>query len=71
MLVLSGVELIFITMAGIGFIFAEHSVDNVEMFLLLLSRGYTEPKPFLIFLVPDCCVCGDAGEVGRRYSQDR
>lgn len=27
--------------------YAEHSVDNIEKFLLLLSRAYIEPRSFL------------------------
>lgn len=25
----------------------EHRVDNIEVFFLLLSRTYTDPRPFL------------------------
>lgn len=30
---------------------AERGVDNMEMFLLLLSWACTEPKPFLLFVL--------------------
>jgi len=31
---------------------AENSVDNIGMFLLLLSRAYTESRPFLLLTPP-------------------
>ena len=31
---------------------AENSVNNTEMFLLLLSSAYTEPRPFLLLTPP-------------------
>lgn len=54
MLGLAGMELIFFTMAGMGlcWICAEHRIDNIEMFLLFLSRAYTQPRPFLNFALP-------------------
>lgn len=54
-LVLAGVELIF-SKSGyckvVVWICAEHRVDKREMFLLLLIRAYTEPRPFLLFVLP-------------------
>lgn len=32
-------------------IYAEHRADNVEMLLLLLSRGCIEPRPFLLLVL--------------------
>lgn len=35
-------------------IFVEHRVDNIEVFLSFLSRAYTEPRPLLLFCF-SCC----------------
>lgn len=52
-LVLSGVRLIFFSVAGMGLCFrticVEHRVDNTKKFLLLLSISYTEPRHFMAF----------------------
>lgn len=37
---------------AVFWICAEHSVDNIEMFLSLLSRVCTEPRPFLLLMLP-------------------
>lgn len=51
-LVLAGAELIFFTVSGVGVCFGfvlEHRVDDIEMFLLLLSRAYNRAKAFSAF----------------------
>lgn len=48
MLVSDGVKLIFFTVAGAGLCFGQHRADIAEIFLLLLSRTYTEPRLFLL-----------------------
>lgn len=50
---------------------AEHRFDNREIFLLLLSRVYTELRPFLLFFSHADEEVGGAWELGRRHSQDR
>ena len=50
-LVSAGIQLIF-SQWPVGAVFwngAEHRVDFTEVFLLLLSRAHTEPRPLLIF----------------------
>lgn len=37
-------RIIFFTVAG-------HRVDNVEIFLVLLTRAYTGPRLFLLFIL--------------------
>lgn len=51
-LVSAGVELIFFTLAGAGLSFGQHRVGHAEIFLLLLSRTYTQPRHFLFFVLP-------------------
>lgn len=48
---------------AVFWICAEHRVDNMKMFLLLLRRGYTEPKHFLLFMLP--CFWRSWGRPGR------
>ena len=50
---------------------AEHGVDSIVMYLLLLSRAYTDPRPFLLLDCQTGKKVEGALEVGRRYSQDR
>ena len=49
-LVLAGIELIFFIVVSMGlfWICAENSVDNTEMFPLLLSSADTGSRPFLL-----------------------
>jgi len=49
-LVWAGVELVFFTVAsmGLAFGFAETSVGNIGMFLLLLSSAYTASRAFSV-----------------------
>lgn len=49
----AGVKLIFFTLAGMGlcFGFVLNRVMMIEMFLLLLRRAYTDPRPFLLFVL--------------------
>lgn len=49
-LVSAGVQLIF-TVGSIR-LCAEHSDDNIEIFLLLLGGACTEPRPFLLLKLP-------------------
>ena len=59
-LLLAGVELVFLPVASMGLCFGfvlKTGPDNTEMFLLLLSRAYTEPRPFLLFILPCCQGC--------------
>jgi len=63
-LVLSGIELVFFTLASPGLRFgfvingamfwicAKNSVDNTEMFSLLLRSAYTVPRSFLLLTLP-------------------
>lgn len=37
---------------AVFWICGEHRIDNTEMFLLFLSRVYTEPRTFLHFVLP-------------------
>lgn len=37
---------------AIFWIYAEHRVDTIEVFVLLQSRACTEPKPLLLFVLP-------------------
>jgi len=46
----------------------ENSVDNTEMFLLLLSSAYTDSGPFLLLTPPHHAE--DTQEVGRGHSWD-
>ena len=54
MLVLAGIELIFFIVASMGlcFGFVLETVLIIEMFSLLLSRAYTESRPFLLLTPP-------------------
>lgn len=64
-LLLAGVELTSYTDAKLGLcfgFFVEHN-DNTEKFLSLLGRAYTEPRLFLLFVVP--CWQGTFGVRGR------
>lgn len=72
-LVLAGVELIFFTEAGMRlfWICVEHRITNIGVILLLLSKAYTEPRPFLVFVLPHWGEGEGAREAGRRHSQDR
>lgn len=68
-LVLADIELIFFMMA-MFWTCAEHCEDNIEMYLLLLCRAYTESLFCFLY-----CQAGEevggAWKVGRRYSRDR
>lgn len=73
MLVSTGVELMNFTLADMGAVFwicAKWRVDNIEMFLLMLSRVYTELKPFLLFCHTGEEI-GSVGGVGWGHSQGR
>lgn len=50
---LAGVKLTFFTVAAVGlcFEFMLSRVDNTEMFFLLLSQAYTEPRPLRLFIL--------------------
>lgn len=52
---------------------AKPQVNNAVMFLLLLSRAHTEPRPFQLFVLPQRVSeeVGDAWEIVTRHSQDR
>lgn len=49
-LVLAGTELIFFPVAAVGLCFG--CFDDTGMFLLLLSRAHTDPRPLLLLALP-------------------
>lgn len=62
----------FFQLAWVVFwICAEDRVHDVDMFLSLLSRGCTEPGPFLLFILRLWGRRGNEWEVGRGHRQDR
>ena len=54
---------------AVFWICVEHRVDNTEMFLLLLSTAYREPRPLLLLIWPRWRGDWDAGEGRKRHSQ--
>lgn len=60
---MAGKELILFLVAGMGLFLGSvlKTVDNIGMFKLSLSRGYTEPRSFLL-LTPPARVCKELGQ---------